>query len=164
MTLQQPESGESREPLEKTKPTSNVRLTLQRSAPGLILAVILVIALVIGYALIVGSDDPVVLEGPRTRAIQLDVRNGTGVPGLAQKVTSYLRSKGFDVVEIGNADSLGLEKTVVLDRAGNTEAARRVASALGLDDSRVLVRIDRTLYLDVSVYLGTDLRSFTPSR
>lgn len=164
MTSQRPESGDSREPLENTKPASNVRLTLQRSAPGLILAVILVIALVIAYALIVDSDDPVVLEGPRTRAIQLDVRNGTGVPGLAQKVTSYLRSKGFDVVEIGNADSLGLEKSVVLDRSGNTEAARRVALALGLDDSRILVRIDRTLYLDVSVYIGNDLRSFTPSR
>lgn len=164
MTSQTPETRGAREPLENPKPTSNVRLTLQRSAPGLILAVILVIALVIGYALIVDSDDPVVLEGPRTRAIQLDVRNGTGVPGLAQKVTSHLRSKGFDVVEIGNADSLGLEKTVVLDRSGNAEAARRVASALGLDDSRVLVRIDRTLYLDVSVHIGADLRSFTPSR
>jgi len=164
MTSQPPESSDSREPLENTKPASKVRLTLQRSAPGLVLAVIILVALVIGYALIVDSDEPVVLEGPRTRAIQLDVRNGTGVPGLAQKVTSYLRSKGFDVVEIGNTDSLGLEKTVVLDRSGNTDAARRVASALGLDDSRVLVRIDRTLYLDVSVYIGTDLRSFTPSR
>lgn len=164
MTSQPPETQDSREALENTKPTSNARLTLQRSAPGLILAVIVVIAVVIGYALLVNSDEPVVLEGPRVRAIQLDVRNGTTVPGLAQKVTSYLRSKGFDVVEIGNADSLGLEKTVVLDRSGNADAAKRVASALGLDDSRVLVRIDRTLYLDVSVHLGNDLRSFTPSR
>lgn len=164
MTSRTPETHEEREALENTQPTSPFRLTLQRSAPGLILAVILVLALVIGYALVVNSDDPVVLEGARTRAIQLDVRNGTGVPGLAQKVTSYLRSKGFDVVEIGNTDTLGLEKTVVLDRSGNVDAARRVASALGLDESRVVARIDRTLYLDVSVHIGADLRSFTPSR
>ena len=164
MTSNPPELRGSPEAPENTNPPSNVQLILQRSAPGLILAVILVIALVIGYALIVGTDEPVVVEGPRTRAIQLDVRNGTTVAGLAQKVTSHLRSKGFDVVEIGNADSLGLEKTVVLDRSGNIDAAKRVASALGLDDSRVLVRIDRTLYLDVSVHIGNDFRSFTPSR
>jgi len=120
--------------------------------------------LVIAYALVVRRDEPVVVEGPRTRAIQLDVRNGTGVPGLAQRVTSFLRSRGFDVVEIGNTDSVGLEKTLVLDRSGNPEAALSVAKALGLDESHVLVRIDRTLYLDVSVHLGNDFRSFQPSR
>lgn len=152
------------DPPVNTGTASSSRSRLQRIAPVTILAIILVITLVIAYALLFRNDEPVVLEGPRTRAIQLDVRNGTGVPGLAQRVTSYLRSKGFDVVEIGNADSLTLEKTQVFDRSGNLEAARQVAKALGLDDSRVALRIDRTLYLDVSVYLGNDLRSFQPTR
>ena len=146
------------------EPISVLRSKFHRIAPGLILAVILIISIVIAYSLIVRKDDPVIVEGVRTRAIQLDVRNGTNVPGLAQRVTSYLRSKGFDVVEIGNTDSLGLENTLVLDRTGNREAALRVATALGLDDSHVIGRIDRTLYLEVSVHLGNDLRSFSPPR
>ena len=136
----------------------------QRIAPGLILAVIVLISLVIAYALIVRNDEPLIMEGPRTRAIQLEVRNGTRVPGLAQRVTSFLRSKGFDVVEIGNTDSVGLAQTLVLDRAGNREAALSVAKALGLDESNVIEHIDRTLYLDVSVHLGDDLRSFQTPR
>jgi hypothetical protein len=164
MTAHAPRQRGQGGPPEGAQAGSKTRSRFQRMAPGLVLAIIVLMTVVIATALIVRHDEPVIVEGPRTRAIQLDVRNGTGVPGLAQRVTSFLRSKGYDVVEIGNTDSLGLEKTQVLDRSGNLEAARSVARALGLDDAQVRVKIDRTLYLDVSVHLGDDLRSFQPSQ
>ncbi|MEX0602225.1 MAG: LytR C-terminal domain-containing protein, partial [Bacteroidota bacterium] len=95
-------------------------------AAGIVLAgFVLVLVRVVG-----SSPDPAIVEDNRTRAIQLDVLNAVGEPRLAQRVTEYLRSKGFDVVEMGNAKMTGLEQTVVLDRIGNPEIARQVALAL----------------------------------
>jgi hypothetical protein len=99
---------------------------------------------------------PEVVVGGRTRVIQLDVLNGAGQPKLAQRVTDYLRARGFDVVEMGNYSTNDVEATMVLDRAGNLDAAKQVASALGVSEEQVHQKIDRSLYLDVSVILGKD--------
>ena len=54
-----------------------------------------------------------------------------GVDGLAATATRFLRQHRFDVVEVGNHSSSDVEKTIVIDRVGNLEAARRVALVLG---------------------------------
>ncbi|MCS7081433.1 MAG: LytR C-terminal domain-containing protein [Bacteroidetes bacterium] len=96
--------------------------------------------------------------------IQLEVRNGTGVPRLAQRVTEYLQERGFDVVEYGNHDRFDVPETLVISRTGDQEAARRVAVALGLDPERVLRQPDPQAYLDVTVILGADYRTLKPMR
>lgn len=95
------------------------------------------------------------MVGGRARAIQLDVLNGSGQPKLAQRLTDYLRARGFDVVELGNYTS-SIEATQVLDRAGNLDAAKQVAAALGVPEEQVQQKIDKSLYLDVSVIIGKD--------
>lgn len=99
----------------------------------------------------------------KVHTIQLDVLNGTGESKLAQRLTDFLRGRGFDVVEMGNYAG-ELDATMIIDRTGNKEAAIRVAQSLGVPKERVIQKIDKTLYLDVSVYIGKDYRSLDPFR
>jgi hypothetical protein len=107
-------------------------------------------------------DQPQIMQGGKVHTIQLDVLNGTGTPKLSQRFTDYLRSRGFDVVEMGNYKDSPVELTRVIDRAGNLLAAQQVAEALGIPKERVTQQIDKTAYLDVSVVIGKDFRSLKP--
>ncbi len=93
--------------------------------------------------------------------IQVEVRNGCGVPGLATKFTSVLRQNGFDVVDSGNFDTFDITRSFVVDRSGNMENARRVARALGLSDDRIIREISPDFYLDATIVIGSDYESLT---
>lgn len=94
--------------------------------------------------------------------IQVEVRNACGVSGLAGDLTQYLRETGFDVVEVGDYGSFDVQQTVVVDRTGDLEAARKVASALGLPEGRVRQDIQPSYYLDASVLIGHDYATLPP--
>lgn len=106
--------------------------------------------------------EPEIVQGGKAHTIQLDVLNGSGTAKMSQRFTDYLRSRGFDVVEMGNYKDSRVELTRVIDRAGNLTAAQQVAEALGIPKERVTQQIDRTAYLDVSVIIGKDYRSLKP--
>jgi len=94
--------------------------------------------------------------------IQVEVRNGCGVSGLAETMTQFLRQQGFDVVEVGNHTSFDEAETVVVDRVGNLEAARKVATALGLTEDRVKQELRQEYFLDASVIIGQDYATHPP--
>jgi hypothetical protein len=132
-----------------------------------IIVVFGLIVLVLLYAFInrIFIDPPVeseISQGGKTHTIQLDVLNGSGTPKLGQRVTDYLRARGFDVVEMGNYKETGVEFTLVMDRAGNLAAARQVAEALGVSKEHVVQKIDKNAFLDVSVVIGKDFKSLKP--
>lgn len=109
-----------------------------------------------GWTTVLESDE-VMIAPARTRPserIRVEVLNGAGISGLAREVTERLRADGFDVVYYGNAGSQRRDSTAVIDRRGNTEVARLVASALGIE--RVELQVDTTLYLEATVVLGPD--------
>jgi len=91
--------------------------------------------------------------------IQVEVLNGCGVSGLANQFTSILRRNGFDVVETGNFDSFDIEQTLVIARTFNTENARRVAEALGVEEQNILIEASEDFYLDATVVIGSDYKS-----
>ena len=69
----------------------------------------------------------------------------------------FLRERGFDVVNIDNADHFEYRETVVLDRRGTdgpSEAARAVGNALGTQ--YVLLQRNDDRLVDVSVVIGKD--------
>jgi len=105
------------------------------------------------------SDETTKLVGS---IIQVEVRNGAGVDQLAAQTTHYLRERGFDVVDVGNYSSFQQERSVVIDRVGDLEAARKVAEALGLPADRVRQDIRRQYYLDASVIIGHDYKQLRP--
>jgi hypothetical protein len=90
--------------------------------------------------------------------IQVEVLNGCGEGGIAIQFTDFLRSKGFDVVRMGNYDSYHVPKTMVIERRGIRENGLKVARALGCDDGRILLEIEPDSPLDVRVILGSDYR------
>jgi len=94
-----------------------------------------------------------------SEVIQVEVRNGCGVSGLANRFTSVMRQNGFDVVESGNFDTFDVTRSFVIDRSGNLDNARRVARALGLSDDRIIREISPDFYLDATIVIGSDYES-----
>ena len=98
-----------------------------------------------------GSPDVTAPHGVR---IKVEVLNATTTKGLARKATSYLRDRGFDVVEVGTSRQQ-LAKTLVLDRSNHSDWARLVAAAFG---AAVQEKPDSLKFLDVTVLVGADWR------
>ena len=93
--------------------------------------------------------------------VRVQVLNATPTKGLARRATDVLRDRGYDVLEMGNAPrGTNPAASVVYDRVGNLEAARGVGDALGI--ARVETRRDPTLFLEVTVVLGSDWRAPAP--
>ncbi len=77
-------------------------------------------------------------------------------------MTQFLRKKGFDVVDVGDHDSFDLEYSVVYDRIGDIESARKLAKAVGIPPERVVQDIKLDEYIDASIVIGLDYAQLTP--
>jgi len=86
--------------------------------------------------------------------ILVEVLNGCGAGGAAHHVAEALRAEGFDVVQIGNAPDFDYPTTVVMDRSGAPDKARRVAEVMGC--AHVVRQVSSDAMLDVTVILGAD--------
>jgi hypothetical protein len=99
---------------------------------------------------------------PSSGTLQIDVQNGCGVTGIADKFTEYLRSKGFDVVEMGNFSTQDIKTSMVIDRAGNMSNAKRVAVSLGISEKYVIQQMNKNYFLDATVVIGKDYADLLP--
>jgi hypothetical protein len=136
------------------KPSSGLWLTVAIGVLG-------VIVLYLSYALIVriffAPPVDIVREGdPKGRIIQVDVLNGCGVARAGTAVTTYLRSRGYDVVEIRNYHRFDVKRSLVIERTGQMKNAEKVARALGIDRSQIIQQLNPDYYVDVSVVVGLD--------
>lgn len=86
--------------------------------------------------------------------VRVEVLNASGTPGLAARGRTVLRDRGFDVVQVGNAPGYAPDTSLVMDRVGRMDLARRVADAARI--RKVLERPDSNVYVDVTVVLGRD--------
>lgn len=135
---------------------------------GLLLVVLLagvgLLLYALGVRLLAPRVDPAREKNPAQligEIIQVEVRNACGVEGVAARTTYYLRQRGFDVVEVGNYTRIE-PHSLVIDRVGDLEAARKVAAALGIPEERVQQQIRPDLFLDASVIVGQDYASLAP--
>jgi uncharacterized membrane protein len=96
--------------------------------------------------------------------VQLEVLNGCGISGVAEKFTDYLRNHDFDVVQTGNYISFDVDKTMVIDRTGNKANAVKVADALGIDHKNIIQQINSDYILDVSLIIGKDFKQLKPNK
>ncbi len=87
--------------------------------------------------------------------VVVEVLNGCGQSGIAEKVASHLRGCGFDVMYVGNADDFGFTETLVVDRIGDRDKARAVAAALGR--APVVYQMSSAFFVEVTVVLGDDI-------
>jgi hypothetical protein len=145
-----------------------------RLTNGLLNTALLVVGLGVGvllYALVTRTTAPdadPTRESESTplvgKIIQVEVRNGCGIDHLAAQTTQFLRDQGFDVVDVGNYKTFDQPKSLVIDRVGDPESARKVARALGLPESRVRKDVRRDLYLDATIVIGEDYQQMRPFR
>ena len=106
------------------------------------------------------------IEADRTQVpseiIQVEVLNGCGVSGLADRFTDYLRNDNVDVVSSGNYISFDVDKTMIIDRTGNKPNAQRIAEILGVPASSVITQKNENYFLDVSIVIGRDYYKLNP--
>ena len=87
--------------------------------------------------------------------VKVEVFNATGERGIARRAMLYLRSRGFDVVTVGNAPQR-LDSSLVIDRSGHHDWAALAARAVGA--SRVEARADSSRYVDLTILIGAAFR------
>lgn len=63
---------------------------------------------------------------PRSQ-VTVEVLNGCGARGIASEVAEMLRSEGFQVLRVGNADHYNYEVSQVISRVSNVDGAKEVA-------------------------------------
>jgi hypothetical protein len=136
------------------KPSSGLWLNIAIGILG-------VVVLYLSYALIVrmffAPQVDTLREGDaRGRVIQIDVLNGCGAARAATAMTSYLRSRGYDVVEIRNYHRFDVKQSLVIERTGQMKNAEKVARALGIDKAQIIQQLNPDYYVDVSVVVGQD--------
>ncbi|MDP6778194.1 MAG: LytR C-terminal domain-containing protein [Candidatus Latescibacteria bacterium] len=111
-------------------------------------------------------SEPVRPEGPIHTHIRVEVLNGCGTDGIARKVGLHLRSLGFDVLTLENAESFNYPESIVIDRVGKPDDARKVAEALGIPNQIQQIVVDPFRIEGVTVIIGRDHRrlGLPPSR
>lgn len=93
---------------------------------------------------------------PDSLSITVEVLNGTRTPGLANRARDLFQSYDLEVMAPNNADNDQYLNTVVLDRKGNLDNARKVAEILRC--TRIFSKPDPQMdqAVDVTVILGKD--------
>lgn len=92
-------------------------------------------------------------------SFSVQVLNGTDVNGLASRTSQILKSFGYKIAGTGNAvraDGKEYDKTVILDRKGNPDAAKSLAALIKCDSwfSEADASLDDTI--DMTLILGKD--------
>ena len=64
------------------------------------------------------------------RTLTVEVLNGTVINGLAGRTAEMLRSFGYDIISIGNADRNNYESTVIINRMGDESMVKDFADVI----------------------------------
>ena len=126
-----------------------------------IINILLVHSLIKNSSIFSGSSDELTADKVKPR-IQVEVLNGCGISGTADKITDFLRTKGFDVVNLGNYRSFEIEKSIVISRNGKKKNAEMFASAIGLVNMSIIYQTNPDYLLDVTFVLGKDYNELIP--
>lgn len=109
-------------------------------------AEVVLAAFALGSTLVTASEEP----------LRLQVLNGNGVEGSASLWADTLRSAGFNVVSVADADSYDFVQTVVLAPADRMDRVQLVISALGVGG---VVPGSVPRGVDAVVIIGQDLNA-----
>ena len=107
------------------------------------------------------SSDDLLIDSTKAR-IQVEVLNGCGISGVADKLTDYLRINRIDVVNLGNYRSFEIENSIIISRNNKIINAEKVAALVGLDENSIIQQTNSDYMLDVTFILGKDYRNLIP--
>lgn len=147
----------SKEDVQETRRFTEGRVTTLRISAAVFLIVILVVLYLLANRSIPDSaNNTYPIPIPANQSLDIEVLDGFGNMKIAQQAADYLRSQGYDVVEMKKNNDGIVDRSFVLDRSGKLDAAKKVAAVLGIPLNKVFQKIDRNLYLDVTVVVGKD--------
>ncbi len=95
--------------------------------------------------------------------IKVEILNGMGEKGIANKLAIYLRRNNVDVLKADNADHHNYPNTIIIQRNENLKSLKKVADAFGInykDSGRIHVEPNESTGVDVTIILGKDIKSF----
>lgn len=96
--------------------------------------------------------------------IKAEVINGCGIEGLGDKLTDLLRQNEIDIIQSGNYFQFNVDNTLIIDRSGNFEKAKKVAQIIGVPEQQIIRQINPSLFLDVTVLAGKDYSNLKDSK
>jgi LCP family protein required for cell wall assembly len=104
------------------------------------------------------------LAGVKPGDLRVDVRNGSGIPGLGKRMADLLRNDGYAIGSVGNADSFDYDTTEIHATARIPFAGERVRSDIHLAQAAVEPAVAPTppaagtpsASADVTVVIGRD--------
>jgi polyisoprenyl-teichoic acid--peptidoglycan teichoic acid transferase len=86
--------------------------------------------------------------------LKLEVLNGYGLKGEAQRTARFLKKHGFSVAKYSNAGSFTYEETLIVDWKGNLDKIVSLANFLEIDPSNIIVYDRPEKPLDVTIVIG----------
>lgn len=92
----------------------------------------------------------------RAEAARIVVLNGTNKDGLAAMASRYLKTNGFNVVQIGNAEKRDYTKTVLVDLAGKPATLDWLSQHFGIDNDNIRRNPTTERDSDIRIILGND--------
>jgi hypothetical protein len=107
---------------------------------------------------VVPVSEPAHAASAPVLSTRVSVLNGCGDPGVAARMREKAQSLGLDVIEEGNADSFGYLESIVIDRDGDLERTRQVASLLGIPNYIQQISEDDYRLEDIRIIVGKDYR------
>ena len=110
---------------------------------------------------ILKNDEKVKLSKEETveheyKTVMVEVLNGCGIPGLANKYSNYLRQQGIDVVYVGNAESMDYDSTRIIRRVQDKKKYDQLLDVLQMTESRIKESDTNAPYTDFSLIIGKD--------
>jgi hypothetical protein len=107
---------------------------------------------------------PLEIYVPPVQDIEIEVLNGCGKSGLANKLSDYLRENKIDVVRSENAEHFDYTETLVILRNEQQSHLKKVVETLGLglDDPRVKIQPDESSDVSITLIIGGDFSSLEP--
>ncbi|HZW37813.1 MAG TPA: LytR C-terminal domain-containing protein [Ignavibacteriaceae bacterium] len=149
------------------KPASSEKFKISNILINVLIGLLLFLVLFFAYNIVakltVKEDTEELADKNKpSKIVQLEVLNGCGTSGVADKFTEYLRNHEFDVVKTENYLSFDVENTFVIDRTGNNANAKKVADALGVEYRRITKQLNEDYLLDVSLIIGKDFNKLKP--
>ncbi|MBN1535658.1 MAG: LCP family protein [Anaerolineales bacterium] len=113
-----------------------------------------------------GPVSPVAANMPaadlmKIEAARISVLNGSATSGLAAKTGDFLKEKGMNISEIGNAESL-YNNTTIIDYTGKPYTIKFLLETMGINANYIYSRYDPTQQSDMALILGVDWGTTNP--
>ena len=90
--------------------------------------------------------------------VNIEVLNGTGVPGMAAKTRDLLEARGWQVDSIGDADRGDYTQSILINYGVSEAVIQEVSSALGISPSLASVTgLNPDTHVELRLVLGQDL-------